>query len=143
MVAKTRFGLKGRARDTYLELVKAFPLASIRSDAHLEEAQRVMDHLLAQGPLDGGAEIYLDALSDLVASYEDAHHPITPASAAAMLRHLMEAKAITQAQLSQATAIPKSSISSVLSGKKPLSRKMVHKLADYFQVDASVLAACK
>jgi len=143
MVARTRFSLKGKARDTYLELVKAFPLASIRSDAHLEEAQRVMDHLLAQGLLDEGTEIYLDTLSDLVASYEDVHHAVEPATAAAMLSHLMEAKAITQAQLSRETAIPKSSISSVLSGKKPLSRQMVHKLADYFQVDASVLAACK
>ena len=141
MVAKTRLVLKGRVRDTYLELVMAFPLVSIGSDAHLEEAQRVMDHLLAQGQLDEGTEIYLDALSDLVTSYEDAHHAIMPASAADILRHVMEANAITQAQLSRATAIPKSSISSVLSGKKPLSRKMVHKLADYFEVDVSVLAA--
>jgi HTH-type transcriptional regulator / antitoxin HigA len=142
MVAKSRFVLKGKARDTYLELVIAFPLASIKSERHLEEAQRVVDRLLARGPLDKGAEIYLDALSDLVASYEDTHHPIIPASAADMLRHLMEAKAVTQAQLSRETAIPKSSISSVLSGNKLLSRKMVLKLADYFGVDVTVLAAC-
>ena len=142
MVAKSRFGLKGKARDTYLELVMAFPLASIRSETHLEEAQRVVDRLLARAPLDKGAETYLDALSDLAASYEDAHHPIMPASAADMLRHLMEERAITQAQLSRETAIPKSSISCVLSGKKLLSRKMVQKLADYFGVDVTVLAAC-
>ena len=40
--------------------------------------------------------MYLDALSDLVAAYEDEHYPIEPASDADMLRHLMEAKGVTQ-----------------------------------------------
>ena len=37
--------------------------------------------------------------------------------------------------------IPKSTISEVLAGKKPLSRQLIRKLADYFGVDVSVLAA--
>jgi HTH-type transcriptional regulator/antitoxin HigA len=142
VVTKAKYSLKGKARETYLNLVIAFPLTSIKSDAHLAEAQKVLDHLLAGGLVDVGTETYLDALSDLVASYEDAHFPINPPSAAAMLSHLMEAKAISQAQLSRETAIPKSSISSVLSGRKSLSRTMVHRLAEYFGVDPSVLAVC-
>lgn len=141
MATKTKFGLKGKDRDSYLELVTAFPLASIKSDEHLAEAQKVMDRLLAQGELDHGGEIYLDALSDLVATYEDAHHAIEPASDADMLRHLLEAKGITQAQLSKETGLAKSSLSEVLAGKKPFSRQMIRKLADYFGVDVSVLAA--
>ncbi len=99
-----------------------------------------MDRLLAAGEPDEGAELYLDALSDLVASYEDAHHAIEPASDADMLRHLMEAKGITQAQLSRQAGLPKSTISEVLSGKRPFSRSMIRKLAAHFRVDASVLA---
>ncbi len=57
-----------------------------------------------------------------------------------MLRHLLDAKGITQAQLSQAAGIAKSTISEVLAGKKPFSRQMIRKLAEYFQVDASILA---
>src|SRR5258708_39652452 len=117
MTVKAQFSLKGASRDYYLELVKAFPLASIKSDEHLQEAQKVMDQLLAQGELDDGAEMYLDALSDLVAAYEDEHHAIAPASDADMLRHLMEAKGITQAQLGRDTTIPKSTISEILAGK--------------------------
>ena len=79
-----------------------------------------MDHLLAQGPLDEGTEIYLDALSDLVGSYEDAHHPITPASAAAMLRHLMEAKAITQANSAERRPSPSRRSPQCSPGKNPL-----------------------
>ena len=97
MATKTKFGLKRKDRDSYLELVLVFPLASIKSDEHLAEARKVMDRLLAKGELDDGEEMYLDALSDLVAAYEDAHHVIEPAADADMLRHLMEAKGVTQA----------------------------------------------
>ncbi len=140
MTVKEKFRLKEIGWDSYLELVKAFPLTSIKSDEQLEAAQKVMDQLLARGELDDGAEMYLDALSDLVAIYEDEHHAIAPASDAEMLRHLLDAKGVTQAQLSRDTAIPKSTISEILAGKKPFSRQVIRKLAAYFQVDASVLA---
>jgi HTH-type transcriptional regulator / antitoxin HigA len=141
MTVNTKFSLKGAGRDSYLKLVTAFPLASIKSDEQLQEAQKVMDQLLAQGELKGGEEMYLDALSDLVAAYEDEHYPIERASDADMLRHLMEAKGVTQAQLSRETTVPKSTISEILAGKKHLSRQMIRKFADYFQVDVSLLAA--
>jgi HTH-type transcriptional regulator / antitoxin HigA len=141
MATKTTFRLKGKSRDSYLELVLDFPLASIKSEKHLAEAQRVMDRLLAGGRLNEGEETYLDALSDLVAAYEDEHHAIEPASDADMLRHLMEAKGVSQIQLSRETGLPKSTVSEVLAGKKAFSRQMIRKLADYFKVDVSVLAA--
>jgi len=141
MATKEKFRLTGKGRDSYLELVTAFPLASIKSDKHLALAQKVMDRLLAKGKLDVGEEMYLDALSDLVSAYEDEHHPIGPASDAEMLRHLIDVKGINQAQLCRDTGVAKSSVSEVLRGKKPFSRHMIRKLADYFQVDVSVLAA--
>ncbi|MEX0612159.1 MAG: helix-turn-helix domain-containing protein [Pirellulales bacterium] len=140
MATKTKFGLKGPDRDSYLKLVMAFPLASIKSDEHVREAQKVMDRLLARGKLDGGQAMYLDALSDLVAAYEDVHHAIEPASDADMLRHLMEARGVAQVELNRQTGIAKSTISEVLAGKKPFSKGMIRKLADYFQVDVTVLA---
>lgn len=137
----TNFSLKGRERDSYLQLILAFPLTSIRSEQHLDAAQAVIDRLLAQGRLDHGTTLYLDALSDLVARYEDEHYPIAPSSDADMLRHLLDAKGVTQTQLHQETGLPKSTISEVLAGKKPFSRQMIRKLAEFFAVDVSVLAA--
>jgi HTH-type transcriptional regulator/antitoxin HigA len=96
--------------------------------------------ILKEG-LDDGEELYLDAMSDLVATYEDEHHGIEPASDADMLLHLLDMKSVTQAQLSRDTAIPKSMISEVLAGKKPFSRQMIRKLAKYFKIDVSILAA--
>jgi HTH-type transcriptional regulator / antitoxin HigA len=141
MTARTKFGLKGKGRDSYLDLVLTFPLAVIKSDEHLEAAQGMLDRLLAKGDLDDGEEMYLDALSDLVASYEDEHHAVAPASDADMLRHLMEAKGVIQTQVSRKTGIAKSTISEVLAGRRPFSRQMIRKLADYFKVDVTVLTA--
>ena len=140
MATKANFGLQRLQKDSYLNLIQSFPLASIRSDSHLRAAQAVMDQLLAKGELDQGEELYLDALSDLTAAYEDEHHAIEPASDADMLRHLMEAKGVSQAAVHQGTGIPKSTISEVLSGKKPFSRQMIRKLAAYFGVEVGVLA---
>lgn len=108
------FRLTDKQRDSYLELVLAFPLTSIRSDDHLEAAQEVIDELLARGELGEGEQLYLDGLSDLVADYEDEHHPIAPASDADMLRHLMDAKGVTQAQLHKDTGIAKATTSEIL-----------------------------
>ena len=141
MTARTKFGLKGKSRDSYLDLVLAFPLAVIKSDEHLQAAEEVLDRLLGKGKLDHGEEMYLDTLSDLVASYEDEHHAIAPASDADMLRHLMAAKDVIQTQVSRETGIAKSTISEVLAGRRPFSRQMIRKLADYFKVDVAVLAA--
>jgi HTH-type transcriptional regulator / antitoxin HigA len=141
MATSAGFRLRGKSRDSYVELVLAFPLASIRSEKHLAEAQKVMDRLLAKGKLDAGSQMYLDALSDLVAAYEQEHHPIEPPSDADMLSHLLDAKGISQARLCHDSGLPKSSVSEVLAGKKPFSRQMIRKLAAYFKLDASVLTA--
>ena len=141
MSTRTFSQLRGKVRDDYLDLVIKFPLASLKSEKHFQDAQAVIDELLAQGKPSVGEEMYLDALSDLIAAYEDTHYPIEPASDADMLRHLMEAKGVTQAELHRGTGLAKSSISEVLAGRKPFSRQMLRKLADYFKVDVSILAS--
>ena len=141
MTTRTRFRLKGKSRDSYLELVLDFPLASIKSEEHRKESQKMLDHLLARGALDQGEQTYLDALSDLVAAFEDEHYAIEPASDADLLRHFMDAKGVTQIQMSRDTRLPKSTISEVLAGKRPFSRQMIRRLADYFHVDIRVLTA--
>lgn len=141
MATKNTTPFKGKVRDDYLDLVVKFPLTSLKSEEQLQDAQAVLDALLAKEKLTAGEEMYLDALSDLVAAYEDAHYPIAPASDADMLRHLMEAKGVTQADLHRDTGLAKSSISEVLAGRKPFSRQMIRTLADYFKVDVGLLAS--
>ena len=126
---------------SYWNLVVELPLISIKTETQGAAAQAMLDRLLARGKLDEGEEMYVDALSDLVATYEDAHCPIGPASDADMLRHLLDAKGISQFELHRQTGIPKSTISEMLARKKPFSRTMIRTMANFFQVDTSVLAA--
>src|SRR5262245_7446367 len=93
--------LKSEARklpDSYFRLVRRFPLTQIRDNQHLQAAQNVIDHLLAQR-LDEGGEQYLDALTDLIEHYEDRHEPIADAGEADVLRELMRANGLSQSRL--------------------------------------------
>jgi HTH-type transcriptional regulator/antitoxin HigA len=131
--------LNKRQQDTYLKLVREFPLVSIKSESQLTAAQAMIDHLVDQPKLDGGEQAYLDALCDLVAVYEDQHHALPAASDAELLRHLMEAKGVTQVQVHRETGLAKSGLSEVLAGKKPFSKTMIDTLATYFHVPKAVL----
>jgi len=133
--------LNKRQQDTYLRLIQELPLVSIASEEHLDAAQEMIDRLTDKKKLDGGEQAYLDALCDLVVVYEDQHHTIPDASDADLLRHLMEAKGVTQIQIHKDTGLAKSGISEVLAGKKPFSKAMIGTLAAYFHVPTSVLTA--
>ena len=141
MATKMKVGRNRKIADSYLGLVVEFPLISIKSHHQLEAAQTMIDRLVTAGNLDDGEELYLDALSDLVGAYEDIHYAIAPASDADMLRHLMDARDVTQAELHRQTGIPKSTISETLAGKIPFSKGMIRALAHFFKVDTSVLAS--
>lgn len=138
MIKKSK-RVRGKARDEYLQLVSKFPLISIRNQEELHAAQAVMDKLLAQGDLSTGELLYLDALSDLVAAYEEEHFPFKPVSDAEMLRHLMEAKEISQVELHRSTGVAKSTVSEILAGKKNFSRQNVAAFAKFFGVDKGIL----
>ena len=80
----------------------------------------MIDRLMDKKKLDGGEQAYLDALCDLVVVYEDQHNPIPVASDADLLRHLMEAKGVTQIQIHKDTGLAKSGISENSGRKKRL-----------------------
>lgn len=133
----------GGTGDTYLALVQQFPLVSIRTKKQLKNAQKMVDSLLAREPLDKGEERYLDALSDLVAVYEDEDFVVDAPSDAALLRHLLEAKGVSQNAAAEAIGIPRSIICEVVSGKRELTRKQVLLVSDYFHVEPSVFMGKK
>jgi HTH-type transcriptional regulator/antitoxin HigA len=118
---------------TYFKMVRQFPLIHIRDDDHLNSAQAVIDRLLEED-LDEGAQEYLDALTDLVETYEDEHDPIPDASEADVLRELMRSHGLSQAKLAKQVRIPQSTISTVLNGTRSLTKAQVVKLAKFFHV---------
>lgn len=77
--------------DSSLNLIRAFPLRPIRSDAGLEHAISMINCLLDRDDLGPDDQDYLDVLGDLVEKYESEHYPILPVSDAEMLSRLIEA----------------------------------------------------
>jgi HTH-type transcriptional regulator / antitoxin HigA len=134
-IKKTKAGLE---RDHYLGLVQRFPLRPLRSDEELALAIKAIDSLIARGDLDSGEQDYLDILTDIVERYEADEHPMPPVSDAAMLRHLIEARGISQSKLADEVGIVMSTISEVLNGKRRLNRHHIGVLAKYFGVSPSV-----
>jgi HTH-type transcriptional regulator/antitoxin HigA len=130
----------GSVKDRYLELVRQFPLRPIRSDKKLDEAVRMVDSLLDRRDLAPEEKDYLEVLGDLVEQYEGDAHPMPPVPDAEMLRHLIDAKGVSQTEVSKATGIADSTISEVLKGKRCLNRNHIGKLARYFNVSPDVFA---
>ncbi len=128
------------AREGYLALVVRFPLRPIRSDEELEKAVCMVDSLLDRRDLAPEEEDYLEVLGDLIERYEGAAHPMAAVSDTEMLRHLIEAKEVSQTEISAATGIADSTISEILKGKRRLNRSHIGKLARYFNVSPGVFA---
>ena len=130
----------GKTEDRYLELIRRFPLRPLRSDADLDAAVAVVDGLIDGDDLTNAERDYLDVLSDLVESYEDAAVPMRVVDDAEMLRFLIENRNITQSELARRTRIAESTLSEVQSGKRNLTRTQIGKLARFFQVEPGVFS---
>src|SRR5882762_9772979 len=97
---KTRTKKKA-VKDRYLELVQCVPLRPIRNEDELDEAINMVDYLIDREKLNADEKDYLDVLGDLIAKYEDEHIVFERQPDSAMLRHLIEAKGVSQAQVAK------------------------------------------
>jgi HTH-type transcriptional regulator / antitoxin HigA len=127
---------KRAVSDSYLKLIRQFPLRHIATEEQLDDATEVLRDLL-QRDLDEGGVQYRDALTDLIELYEDTAHPIPDASQAAVLEMLMESNRITGTELAKKTSISHSTISAVLHGDRKLTTDHIRKLAKQFNVSVA------
>jgi len=134
---KTKSRKPAHLRDTYMELVRRFPLKTIKNDHGHERATEMVSELMGRDR-DPGAGDYLDALLVLINQYEDEHHAIdesmTPQQA---LRALMEANQLSQADIGRIIG-SESAVSMFLKNHRDLSKAQIKKLAERFKVDASL-----
>jgi HTH-type transcriptional regulator / antitoxin HigA len=123
------------ASPAYFDLVRRFPLRPLRSDEDLDRAIEVINALISRDDLDEGEEDYLEILSEIVERYEDEHYPMDDVSSADMLRHLIEFRGVTQAEVAAGSGLAASAISELIAGKRAMGRKTIETLARYFRVD--------
>lgn len=124
---------------SYSQLIQKWPLRPIRTEADATKARRLIDRLMAKRASSKSVQDYLEVLAMLVEAYEQQSDLDTPdASHAAMLAYLLDTRAVSQADLFHETGIPRATISSVLAGRRQLSKANIARLSDYFKVPVSV-----
>jgi HTH-type transcriptional regulator/antitoxin HigA len=134
---------KKAKKDRYLELVQCVPLRPIRSESELGEAINMVNYLIDQvdrAGLNADEKDYLDVLADLIEKYEDEHIVFKRQPDSEMLRFLIEAKGVTQTQVSKECRIAESTISAILSGQRKPNRNHIAKFAAYFHVAPTVFS---
>jgi HTH-type transcriptional regulator / antitoxin HigA len=83
---------------------------------------------------DLGAHENLDVLTDLIAAYEDEHVVFPDVSEADVLRELMRSIRLTQIGLARSVGIAQSTVSSVLTGPRSLTKGQVLKFSKFFGI---------
>ena len=122
----------------YRALVRKVPLMAITREADYKKAVAVLDELLDAGganerhPLAG----LVDALGQIIESYESRAHRLPDASPRDALLHLMQAHGLKQTDLSALAS--QGAISATFNGKRGISRQLALKLAERFAVPAGV-----
>lgn len=119
------------APEDYMALVRTFPLASIRDDAHLDEAIIMMNRLTTGRARSAGEDMYLRALADLIETYENVHVHIPPISGIELVRYLMDEHGLQQRDMTPLFGTA-SIVSEVLSGKRPLAFAHIKRLSERF-----------
>jgi HTH-type transcriptional regulator/antitoxin HigA len=136
--------------EKYLALIRSLPLRPIRSEVELDRATVVMRELTRAGftRLTAPESDYLFILGNLIEEYENKHHPIKPLKPHEMLAAAIQEKGVTQSEVAQATGIPVSTISELISRKRDFNVSHIKSLCAYFglgpsafiHVDEKVLA---
>ena len=129
---------KSRIPRAYLKLMERFLLRPIHTDDELTHAIAVVDELSSQPKLLAEEEQYLDVLCELIRVYEAKAVPMAPVAPRDLLHHLIEARGVSQQAVAAQTGIAGSTISALVSGKRPLTRGHIERFARYFGVEPGV-----
>lgn len=115
-----------------MELVRAFPLRPVRSDAEHQRAKHMLRGLA--GERGGDAADYKAVLVGLIAAYEKVKYlpGTSELSAGEIVRHLLAERSMSVNALAKAAGVAQSSLSDMLNGKRDWSKSAIVRVADYF-----------
>lgn len=127
--------------DSYMNLIRQFPLAPIRTERQYKLATAILTDLAWRlNELTNGEKDYLSILTDIIANHEKntwkrTTKPMTPSQA---LKFLVEESNRTQTAIAKAAGIQLSNFNAYLSGSRPISKDAAIKLGKHFKVSAEI-----
>jgi len=129
-----------KIKDEYFELVKMFPLKSIRTYEQLDEATWMLARVLGDEPLSSGAEDYADALTSLIREYEHRQPKVDYPEITNLdiIRHILDEHQFSQKQFAQILGISESAAGMILTGKRDLTKSHRAKFSARFGLPPSV-----
>ncbi len=122
---------------TYGQLLSRTLPHVIRTEQELARLTNELMSLDARDDLAPEEQQLAELLTVLIHEYEERRYPIRKASPLQTLRHLMEARSLTQKDLWNLFG-SKGITSEVLHGKRAISKAQAKKLAAFFQVTADL-----
>jgi HTH-type transcriptional regulator / antitoxin HigA len=124
--------------DSYLRLIREFPLRPIRNDADYDAAEKMLHRLVLRDEksLDAGEEDYLETLEMLFDAYDNEHGVIEKLETTPLqrLKFLIEQNKLAGVDLGRIIG-SQPLASMVLSGKRELSKAAIYKLAKHFKLE--------
>ena len=131
------------ARDSYLHLVRRFPLRRLKNRQEHAEAVKVLRRvsLAHQGDRNSGILDYLDVLADLIDQFERTARlkaDTSRTSPAGIVRHLMAANGLTVTELARQIGIGQSNLSEMLGGRRDFSKRAISGLRHRFGLNPEV-----
>lgn len=109
-----------------------YPLKIIRNKREYEDALRSLETVFDEKS--GDLAEYAETLTVLIEYYESENHPIKSPGGVDLLKFLMNQNGVKQKDLIGILG-SKSSVSEILSGKRPLNLRHVRVLAEAFNVE--------
>jgi HTH-type transcriptional regulator/antitoxin HigA len=119
---------------TYVQLLTTFPPIPIHSEEDHTNALKVINSLMIKDSLNNEETTLLELWAILVEDYERDDYPVVTSKPYEVLKHLLEAKDLPQSSLVEICG-SKSTVSEIVNGKRPISKKLAKKLGDYFKVE--------
>jgi HTH-type transcriptional regulator / antitoxin HigA len=126
---------------SYPELLSQAQPEIIHDARSHQRALRTVEALMNKPRLTKAEGKLLDLLAKLIDDYEETIYPTPDVPPHRMLKHFIEAKQTTQAEVARKTGIPRSMISETLQGKRAISVENAFRLAEYFHVEPSLFLA--
>ena len=118
--------------EAWQQFREATHIAPIRDPAHYEELAALADRLIEEIGADQNHPLadLLELVGELIRAYDERHYAIPDAGGREVLRFLMEAHSLSQAQVPEVGN--QSVVSQVLAGRRQLNTRQIRALADRF-----------